>query len=422
MKEAARPKSDEETGIPPENTATVQPVPKQCEQLAHKPDIIELFALDLRRLGVVGEMRIAKLLYLAITSRVLERPVSMAVKGPSSGGKSFTVEQVLRFFPASAYHVFTAMSEKMLVYTSQDLRHRFIVIYEAAGMGQFSSYLIRSLLSENRIDYEVVERKKERFGSRRLVKEGPTGLLVTTTKPQLHPENETRLLSVTVTDTPEQTRAVFQALAERNQNAVDRPDLAPWHALQEWIATADREVVIPYALRLAELVPPEATRLRRDFSTLLSLIKAHAILHQASRERDQAGRIVATLEDYAVVRELLADLMAEGVEAAVPPVVRETVNAVAALHADTQQDVTVFEVAQYLGLDKSSAWRRVKVAIKVGYLSDREWRQGQPRRLYVSAPIPEDREILPPVERLRGCSENGEVYPPAEDDDTMVVQ
>ena len=41
-----------------------------------------------------------------------------------------------------------------------------------------------------------------------------------------------------------------------------------------------------------------AVRLRRDFSVVLSLIKAHAILHQATRERDADGRIVATLADY----------------------------------------------------------------------------------------------------------------------------
>ena len=32
-------------------------------------------------------------------------------------------------------------------------------------------------------------------------REGPTGLIVTTTALRLHPENETRMLSLTVTDT-----------------------------------------------------------------------------------------------------------------------------------------------------------------------------------------------------------------------------
>jgi hypothetical protein len=66
-------------------------------------------------------------------------------------------------------------------------------------------------------------------------------------------------------------------------------------------------------------VPPVAVRLRRDFEALLNLIRAHAVLHRATRETDQDGRVVATVEDYARVRELVADLVSEGVEAAVPP-------------------------------------------------------------------------------------------------------
>jgi hypothetical protein len=414
MSEAAQPKGEEGMGIPPENTATVQPIPA----LAYEGNILEKFARDLKVVcGVVGEERIAKLLYLAITSRFLDRPVSIVVKGPSSGGKSFTVEQVLRFFPASAYYVLTSMSEKALAYIDEDLRHRIIVIYEAAGMaGKTASYLMRTLLSEGQINHQTVELTKEGLRPRRIQVEGPVGLLVTTTAVNLHPENETRLLSVTVTDTPEQTRKVFQALAGKNDRTVDHPDLGQWQALQEW--SPNHEVVIPYAHQLAELVSNEAPRLRRDFSTLLSLIKSHAILHQASRECDEAGRVVATVEDYAVVRELLAELMAEGVEAAVPAIVRETVSAVAALQVDdAQREVTGIEVAQHLGLDKASASRRVRVAIKAGYLGNREWRKGQPQRLYLADPMPEDREVLPTVERLRGCAENGGVYPPHADAD-----
>jgi hypothetical protein len=62
-----------------------------------------------------------------------------------------------------------------------------------------------------------------------------------------------------------------------------------------------------------------AVRLRRDFGTVLALVRAHALLHQANRARDAEGRIVATLTDYGVIRELVADLLAEGVEASVPP-------------------------------------------------------------------------------------------------------
>jgi hypothetical protein len=304
-----------------------------CNDLVLVPNLLERFARDFAALGVAGEARLGKVLYLAVTSRLLRKPVSVAVKGPSSGGKSYTVEQVLRFFPDSAYYALTGMSERALAYSEEPLKHRILTIFEASDMeGDMQTHLIRSLLSEGRIRYEVVEKTSEGMKSRLIEREGPTGLLVTTTAPRLHPENETRLLSLTVTDTQDQTRSVLAALAEENRQ--QEPDLEGWRALQGWLETQDNRATVPYASHLASLVPPVAVRLRRDFGALLNLIRAHAILHRATRETDPDGRVVATVEDYARVRELVADLVSEGVEAAVPPTVRKTVSALNILQAE----------------------------------------------------------------------------------------
>ena len=215
--------------------------------------------------GLVGETINAKILYLTLTSRLFERPVSVAIKGVSAGGKSFTVEQVLKFFPPAAYFVRTGMSEKAIIYSDESYRYRFIVIFEAAGMNSdMMSYLIRTLLSEGRVVDEVVEKTKLGLRPRRIEKEGPTGLITTTTAPKLHPENETRLLSLGVIDTPDQTRAVMQALAADAR--ADMVNYAPWHALQAWLAAGERQVVVPFAGTLAELTPPVAVRLRRGTS------------------------------------------------------------------------------------------------------------------------------------------------------------
>jgi hypothetical protein len=385
-----------------ETRAAARKARAECEELVLVPNILERFAGDLSRSGVVGESRLAKLLYLAVTSRHLERPVSVAMKGPSSGGKSYLTERVLGFFPDEAYYALTAMSEHALAYGDEPLSHRFLVLYEAAGMNSdFQTYLIRSLLSEGRVRYETVEKTSEGMRPRLIEREGPTGLIVTTTAVRLHPENETRLLSLTVTDTQEQTRDVMAALAE--EVGGHAPNLRRWHALQEWLGAAEHRVWISYARALADLIPPLAVRLRRDFGALLSLIKAHAILHQASRERDAEGRIIATLEDYAVVRDLVAGLVSEGVEATVPATIRETVEKLALLYADDSEPVTIVKLAGELRLDKSSTWRRVKAAIDRGYLKNLEDRRGRPATLVPGDSLPDDLEVLPTVERLHGC-------------------
>jgi hypothetical protein len=204
-----------------------------CQQLAREDRILDRFAKTLEHSGVAGEARVLKLLYLALTSRLLEKPVSVAVKAPSSGGKSYLTESVLRFFPESAYHALTAMSERTLAYLEEPIKHRFLVIYEAEGMASdFATYLIRSLLSEGKVRYETVEKTKEGLRPRLIEREGPTSLIVTTTAVKLHPENETRLLSLTVTDTREQTRGVLSMLAREER---EESNFEPWHALQRWL-------------------------------------------------------------------------------------------------------------------------------------------------------------------------------------------
>jgi hypothetical protein len=300
-----------------------------ARELAHDRDILARLEESLKQAGVVGEIRNAKLIYLALTSRVLKRPVSLAVKGVSSGGKSFVLDRVLDHFPAEASLRMSGMSPSALIYDERDYAHRHLVIAEAAGAeGEKQEFLIRTLLSEGRIVWQTVEKTSEGIVPRTIEKEGPTGLVLTTTKLSLHPENETRLFSLTADDTQDQTRRVMLALAE----AGELPGVeAAWPALQLWLGEGEVRVAVPFAKALARLSSAAAVRMRRDFAGVLALVMAHAIMHRMNRKRDEAGRIVATLADYAAVRALVADLVAEGLQAGVSKAMRETVDAVASL-------------------------------------------------------------------------------------------
>jgi hypothetical protein len=386
-----------------------------CWELAESHDILSEFSRDLERCRVVGERTIGEILYLALVSRLLKKIVSVAIKGPSSGGKSYLVKLVMSFFPDSAFCRFTAMSEKTLLYTEEPLSHRHIILTEAAGLsGDFQEYVIRTLLSEGSLEYEFVEKTSEGLRPRRITKEGPTGFITTTTRDKLHAENETRYLSLTVTDTREQTRRIFRALAD---GSAEEPDLGRWHALQAWLEGSEHRVTIPYAGALAEKMGDVAVRLRRDFSVVLSLIKAHTILHQATRARDADGRIIATLTDYSRVRALVSGLIAEGVEATVPKTVRETVEAVENVIDGWGEDhATNKAVAEELEIDKAAASRRVRAAIGRGYLKNLEDRKGHPARLVLGEDMPEDHEILPVAEELDGVDrltvDRGGIYHP----------
>jgi hypothetical protein len=392
---------EESSSTPADNTATAQPSPAEPPKLAAEQRILDRFKVAVRGCGVVGEEATAATLYLLITSRLLPKPVSAAVKGHSSSGKSFTTETTVKFFPPEAVIEMTAMSERALVYNKEDYKHRTLVLYEAVALREgnddnLTSYFVRSLLSEGRIEYPVTVKDKDGgFTTKNIVKTGPTNLIVTTTKTQIHAENETRLLSLSTDDSTEQTKRILFALADETDNQVD---LDEWRQLQAWLQAAEHRVTIPYAKQLAELVPPVAVRLRRDFGAVLALVRAHAILHQQTRDRDEAGRIIADIDDYAQVRELIAELISEGVGTTVSATVRETGNAVAVL--TDPEGVMARAVAVHLKLDKSNASRRLRIAGDGGYVRNLEDKRGKPGRWVVGDPMPDAEAVLPEPSQL----------------------
>jgi hypothetical protein len=383
----------------------------QSKTIARNEDILEHLAEDLAAKGMAGESLNSELIYLCVTTRLLPKPVSLGVKGPSSGGKNYTVGRTLEYFPADAFYMLTGMSERALAYSDEPLSHRFVVLAEAAALaGDFMNYLLRSLLSEGRLVYETVEKVGGKLCSRRIEREGPTGLLVTTTAIALHPENETRFFSIRIDDSPKQTSRVLAAEACKvshhasAESANAESSLEKWRAFQQWLAASARPVIVPYADALAVLIPPVAVRLRRDFKAILSLIQAHALLHLVSRETDDQGYIVATLADYASVRALVHSLVMEGVERGVSRRLRETVSAVEYICAEKggfQPVVTVSELAKHLGLDVSTALRRVHECLRRDLLrTDGEITTGRRMQLKVGEVLPENQEILPTVEDI----------------------
>ena len=183
----------------------------------------------------------------------------------------------------------------------------------------------------------------------------------------------------------------------------------PWHTLQTWLELAGaREVTIPYAHELAEMTDPAAVRIRRDFGAVINLVRAHAVLHQLTRKRDERGRIVATLDDYAAVHDLVAELVSQGVKLSVSNEIRATVAAVAELGTG-DKFVTLRQVAEKLDIDKSSASRRVRVAIEDGYLINHEDKKGKPAKLGLGDALPAEKTVLPRPADL--AEKTGSLYP-----------
>ena len=56
--------------------------------------------------------------------------------------------------------------------------------------------------------------------------------------------------------------------------------------------------------------------------------------------------------------------------------------------------------ARSLGLDKSVARRRLRQATELGYLINRETRNGRPARIVLGDPMPDEVQVLPDPSEL----------------------
>ena len=145
--------------------------------------------------------------------------------------------------------------------------------------------------------------------------------------------------------------------------------------------------------------------MRRDYGRIMDLIEAHAVLHQETRERDQDGRIVATLDDYSAVHALIADIVGEASEVAVSDTVRKTVETVREL-INEGQDVTRNTLAKNFGIVPTSAGRRFAPATAAGYIKeDPDNPNAKPKRYVLGdVSLPENVEVvIPNPERLGSC-------------------
>jgi putative DNA primase/helicase len=96
--------------IPSATHAHLHTPPVEAPKLAENRDILAAMVVCTEVcMGLVGEHKSAKLVYLMFTSRLLREPVSGVVKGLSSSGKWFTIECVARLMPPEAVYVMTSI-------------------------------------------------------------------------------------------------------------------------------------------------------------------------------------------------------------------------------------------------------------------------------------------------------------------------
>ncbi len=397
-----RAQSSPATGMLPEAAiAQLDEVYQQAAPVLASRDPLQLITQALVDLGYGGDLRPPTICYLAATSRLLRLrpgalPCHLLLTGPSGVGKSWTWNVVRRLLPPEAYHQIDAASRRALIYDTADLKHRVLAVAEADSLPTSednpAASAIRNLLQDGLLHYKVTVRDTQsgEFKVKDVSKQGPSVLITTATRP-LGEQLSTRLFTLEVSSDPAQIQAVLRTQAQLEQTGLPDPDHALVAFQQLLQALAPWDVVVPYAEPLSDVLLQQEVgpRLARDFARLLSLIKAVAILRYRHRSTDDQQRVIAQIEDYATVRDLVADMYQATVTGA-SATTRGVVETVSKLVANKGPNdrVNITQVARYLGVHKAAVTRPARAALRNGWLVNNETRKGYPFDLALGEPLP----------------------------------
>ncbi len=386
-------------------------------ELLKSPSLLYDYGKFIGRLGVVGEERNIRLVLIALTSRLLaDNLISLAIKADSSSGKSWLLKMCLKVFPAEFFYEYSSMSDKALIYSDRDFRHKFIIFFEFAGQSDEINYLVRTLMSEGRLRYEYTAKVDGKYETVVIDKEGPTGFITTTTQPQIFDENETRIFSLFIDESEGQTQAIIKLIGDKY--AKENPGL-PQAEIDRWTniqrVLKPYPVIIPYSKWLAQHMPVKKVRIRRDFERILMAIEVCALLHQYQRKivrKDGQEYLEASVVDYLMVKELLEGTLIETVEGTSPKtemlvqMVREIyAGKDAAYTSENEMDamVSMTELVNKAGKTRRTVERWLEPAVENGLL-DKKKRGRQvffkPVEETASNPIFSKKSMLPAGEAL----------------------
>ncbi len=256
-------------------------------ELLKEPRLLDRILEDFARCGVVGEETNKLAGYIATVSRHLDTPLAVIIQSSSAAGKSSLMEAFLAFLPEEQRVQYSAMTGQSLFYMGEtDLKNKVLAIVEEEGAAR-AAYALKLLQSEGVLT--IASTGKDPATGRLLTHqyrvEGPVMIFLTTTAIDLDEELLNRCLVLSVNEDRQQTQAIHRL--QREQQTLEgllarqeREEILKLHRNAQrllkplWVAN-------PYARELTFL--DSQTRMRRDHTKYLTLIRSIALLHQYQR-------------------------------------------------------------------------------------------------------------------------------------------
>jgi hypothetical protein len=364
-------------------------------KLLRSPQFFHRFLEDVRKAGLVGEEANALAVFLLGISRLLARPLNLFVKGPSSSGKNFLVNTVLRFIPKNCVVEMTSGSQESWSYQDRKLVHKIVYVKErntAAG----DIHPARLLISENELVRMVTVNSGRGFTVKKEVTKGPAAFISTTTKDRLAIDDETRNFSIWTDSSPEQTSRILLAQADKTTQISD-DELGVWHEVQRLLAERATLTIElgEWVEELAKQVSPENERVRRYFPAFLEACKVVCLVRSFLFDEDELKKsegLTVSFTDYAITSLILDAALNQSLSYA-DDEDRELQDAVERIWKGTKRKgVEAKDLARELGISLGMAYSRIRRAEERGAIHRVNGPEKGNKKLYLPA---EHGQMLP---------------------------
>lgn len=247
-------------------------------------NLMEQTLEDLQATGLQGEQLNSMILFLAMTSRKCNDPLSVICLAKSGMGKSYLMEKVANCIPDEDKKEHTQFTgNSFYYYKREEIRGKVYLIEDLDG-AQEVLFPIRELQTKKRISKTVtIKDKQGQLRTVTLVVEGPVSVIGCTTREKVYEDNANRSILIYLDGGREQDARIMTYQKQLRAGLIDRErERATVQKLQNMQKLLQPiRVINPYA-PLIEL-PQELYKPRRTLPLLLSFIEAITFFHQHQR-------------------------------------------------------------------------------------------------------------------------------------------
>lgn len=259
---------------------------KEATEYLQNEALLKNTEQDLQASGIIGELTNAMILFIAMTSRKTNEPLSVVCLAKSGTGKSYLMDMVARCIPEEDKKEQTQFTGNAFYYFKRnEISGKVFIVKDLEG-ALTALFPIRELQSEKKISKTITRKGKDgKLETITLVVEGPVSIITCTTQESIYEDNANRSILIYLDDSKEQDEKVMSYQKLKRAGLIDvykeneiRNKLQNIQKCLEPI-----KVINPYA-PLIDL-PESIKTQRRMLPILLSFIEAITFYHQYQREQ-----------------------------------------------------------------------------------------------------------------------------------------